>query len=501
MSCWNVSTRTTRACSSRPSGRARSTRTTTTSARERSTSTRRRWSTPSPRTTSRSRSRSSRPARSTTATGRNGREHSVARILLGVTGGISAYKAVEVVRLATKAGHSVRVVQTPASLEFVGRATFEGVTGAPVLVGEFEPDPARGAFPGDERPTHAPISHLQLVRQAGVCVIGPASANTIAKLAHGMADNLLTSAALASTAPLIVAPAMNDKMWAHPATSANVRTLRERGAVIVPPASGPLASKGEYGEGRLADPADILAAIEAAGVAYLPRSLDGVRVLVTTGGTREPIDSVRYVGNRSSGRMGFALAAEARARGADVTVVAANVALPRDEGIHYIDVETAAELEQAALRAFEYAEVLVMAAAVADFRPVAPVDEKISKTGRDELSLSLEPTTDVLATLSERRRPGQVLVGFAAEHGEGGVERARGKLGRKRLDAVVVNDISRGDIGFDTGDNEVTIVTASGDHVVPLAPKAEVAAAILDAVEALRARSGGADGVPEMEAS
>jgi phosphopantothenoylcysteine decarboxylase/phosphopantothenate--cysteine ligase len=420
----------------------------------------------------------------------------MARILLGVTGGISAYKAVEVVRLATKAGHSVRVVQTPASLHFVERATFEGVTGAPVLVDEFEADPARGAFPGDPVPEHAPISHLELVRRADAYAIVPASANTIAKLAHGLADNLLTSAALANVAPLIVAPAMNDKMWAHSATRANVLTLRERGVTIVPPATGPLASKGEYGEGRLAEPADVLAAIEAAGVAYLPRSLDGVRVLVTAGGTREPIDSVRYVGNRSSGRMGFALASEAASRGADVTVVAANVALPREQGIHYIDVETASELERASLRAFEYADVLVMAAAVADFRPAAPADSKISKSGRDELSLSLEPTTDVLAALSERRRPGQVLLGFAAEHGEGGVERARAKLERKRLDAVVVNDISRGDIGFDAGDNEVTILVASGeDRHVPLAPKAVVAGTVLDVVEALRAGRA-PDGLP-----
>src|SRR3954464_8351765 len=402
MSCWTASTRTTRACSSRPSGRARSTRTTTTSARGRSTSTRRRWSTPSRRTTSRSRSRSSRPARSTTATGRNGRSTPVARILLGVTGGISAYKAVEVVGPPPRGGPSVRVVQPPGSLEFVGRATFEGVTGAPVLVGEFEADPARGAFPGDEPPAHAPISHLELVRHADAYVIVPASANTIAKLAHGLADNLLTSAALASTAPLIVAPAMNDKMWRHAATQANVRTLKERGAVIVPPTTGPLASKGEYGEGRLADPADILVAIEAAGRASLPRSLDGVGVLVTAGGPREPIDSVRYVGNRSSGRMGFALASEAARRGADVEVVAANVSLPHEEGIHYIEVETAAELEQATLRAFQYAEVLVMAAAVADFRPAAPEASKISKGNRaDGMSLALEPTPDVLAELSE----------------------------------------------------------------------------------------------------
>jgi phosphopantothenoylcysteine decarboxylase/phosphopantothenate--cysteine ligase len=387
----------------------------------------------------------------------------------------------------------VRVVQTPASLNFIERATFEGVTGAPVLVDEFEQDPARGAFPGDETPGHAPIAHLELVRRADVYAIVPASANTIAKLAHGLADNLLTSAALANTAPLIVAPAMNDKMWRHPATQANVQALRERGATIVPPATGPLASKGEYGEGRLAAPSDILAAIEAAGLAYLPRSLDGVRVLVTAGGTREPIDSVRYVGNRSSGRMGFAVAAEAARRGSDVTVVAANVTLAREDGIHYIDVQTAAELEQAALRAFEYADVLLMAAAVADFRPAAPEASKISKSDQgDDLNLSLEATSDVLAALSERRRPGQVLVGFAAEHGDGGVERARGKLEHKRLDAVVVNDISRADIGFDTADNEVTILTVAGpDRHVPIGPKAQVASAIVDAVEELRGDGAG----------
>src|SRR3954447_15044722 len=238
----------------------------------------------------------------------------MARVLLGVTGGISAYKAVELVRLATKAGHAVRVVQTPASLQFVGRATFEGITAAPVLVDEFEPDPARGAFPGDDPPGHAPISHLELVRRADVYAIVPASANTIAKLAHGMADNLLTSAALASPAPLVLAPAMNDRMWRHPATQANVETLRLRGAAIVPPGQGMLASQGEWGEGRLAEPPEILAAIEAAIAAP---TLKGVHVLVTAGGTREPIDSVRYVGNRSSGRMGFAVAEEAARRAAE----------------------------------------------------------------------------------------------------------------------------------------------------------------------------------------
>jgi phosphopantothenoylcysteine decarboxylase/phosphopantothenate--cysteine ligase len=420
----------------------------------------------------------------------------VARILLGVTGGIAAYKSVELARLAIKAGHSVRVVQTPAALEFVGKATFEGITGAPVLVHEFEPDPARGAFPGDPAPDHAPISHLELVSRADVYAIAPASANTLAKLASGLADNLLTSAALASPAPLVLAPAMNDRMWHHPATQANVETLRLRGATVVPPGSGALASKGEFGEGRLAEPPDILTAIEGAIGTGAAQSLAGVRVLVTAGGTREPIDSVRYVGNRSSGRMGFAVAAEAARRGADVTVVAANVTLPRGGGVQYLDVETAAELERATLRAFEYADVLVMAAAVADFRPAAPEDSKIKKDGRAGLSIELEPTNDVLAAVGERRRAGQVLVGFAAEHGAGAVERARGKLERKRLDAVVVNDISRTDIGFDVDANEVTIVTAAGDEPVPFGPKGDVARAILDAVERLRLPSEAGAGAP-----
>jgi phosphopantothenoylcysteine decarboxylase / phosphopantothenate---cysteine ligase len=415
----------------------------------------------------------------------------VARVLLGVSGGIAAYKAVELVRLATAEGHAVRVIQTPTSLKFVGKATFEGVTGAPVLVDEFERDPARGAFPGDPAPDHDPISHLELVRRCDVLCVAPASANTLAKLAHGLADNLLTSAALAATAPLVLAPAMNDRMWEHPATGANLETLRHRGAAIVEPGRGRLASKGEWGVGRLADPPEILAAIEAAMRAgrpfgFAPRSLDGLRVLVTAGGTREPIDSVRYVGNRSSGRMGLALAEEAARRGAEVTLIAANVSLPRPPRVRWIGVETAAELGSAAEAEFPAADVLLMAAAVADFRPREAEGSKISKAGREGLSLELEPTTDVLGELAPRRRPEQTLVGFAAEHGEGAVERAREKLERKGLAAVVVNDISRSDIGFDVDDNEVTIVTSSDARAVARGPKSAVAAAVLDAVEEMR---------------
>jgi phosphopantothenoylcysteine decarboxylase / phosphopantothenate---cysteine ligase len=409
----------------------------------------------------------------------------MARILLGVSGGIAAYKAVELVRLATAAGHVVRVVQTPASVQFVGRATFEGVTGAPVLVEEFERDPARGAYPDESAPDHDPISHLELVRRADVLCIAPASANTIAKLAGGLADNLLTSAALACTAPTVLAPAMNNHMYEHPATQANVELLRSRGAIIVEPERGRLASRGEWGVGRLADLATILAAVEGE-LSVAGGPLDGLRVLVTAGGTREPIDSVRYMGNRSSGRMGLALAAEAARRGADVTLIAANLALPTPSGVSSIEVETAAQLLAAAEPAFAEADVLLMAAAVADFRPAAALDAKIAKAGRDGLALELEPTEDVLAELTRRRTHDQTLIGFAAEHGEGAVDRGRAKLERKGLDAVVVNDISRSDIGFDASDNEVTIVTAAGETRVPLSSKRAVAGAILDAVEALR---------------
>jgi phosphopantothenoylcysteine decarboxylase / phosphopantothenate---cysteine ligase len=429
----------------------------------------------------------------------------MARILIGVSGGIAAYKAVELVRLATKTGHAVRVVQTPASLGFVGRATFEGVTGAPVLVDEFEADPARGAFPGDRAPDHDPISHLELVRNCDAYVVAPASANTLAKLASGQADNLLTSAALACTAPLVLAPAMNGAMWANPATVANVAVLRARGARIVDPATGALASKGEWGTGRLAEPAEILAAVErvlaepaapaqqALGgppVAELERvagsALHGLRVLVTAGGTREPIDAVRYVGNRSSGRMGVALAAEAARRGADVTLVGANLAVAAPDGVKLVEVTTAAELERAARGAFAAADVLLMAAAVADFRPADPADGKIKKGGRDDLTVRLEPTADVLASLAGERRPGQTLVGFAAEHGAGALANARDKLDRKGLDAVVLNDVSQPGIGFDSADNEVTVVTAAGDEPLARGSKTLVASAILDRVESLR---------------
>jgi phosphopantothenoylcysteine decarboxylase/phosphopantothenate--cysteine ligase len=405
----------------------------------------------------------------------------MARLLLGVTGGIAAYKALEFTRLATKAGHAVRVIQTEASTRFVGPASFAGITGAPVLITEWEPDPLRGAFPGDPPPTHAPLSHLQLVEAADVFLVAPASANTLAKLATGAADNLLTAAALACRRPLVLAPAMNGAMYEHPATQANLATLRQRGATVLEPGTGALGSPGEWGIGRLPEPPALLAAVEAA--LATGGDLDGLKVLVTAGGTREPIDAVRYVGNRSSGRMGFALAEEAARRGADVTVVAANVALPRRPGITYIDVETAAELGAACAAEFGRCDLLLMAAAVADYRPAERRDDKIKKTDAgEELALRLERTDDVLSGLAARRRPGQLIVGFAAETGEGALEYGRGKLARKNLDAVVVNDVSAPGIGFDSDDNEVTILTAEHERHVPRTTKADVAAAILDAV-------------------
>jgi phosphopantothenoylcysteine decarboxylase / phosphopantothenate---cysteine ligase len=412
----------------------------------------------------------------------------VPRILLGVCGGIAAYKALEFTRLALKAGHSVRVVATESAARFVGPASFAGITGAPVLVTEWEPDPLRGAFPGDPPPAHAPLSHLALVDNADVFLVAPATAQTLAKLAHGHADNLLTAAALACRRPLIVAPAMNDAMYRHPATQANLETLRSRGVTVLEPGTGSLGSPGEYGIGRLPEPPELLAAVEDA--LRGGGELDGLSVLVTAGGTREPIDAVRFVGNRSSGRMGLALAAEARRRGAAVTVVAANVSIARPAGIEYVDVQTAAELAAACEERFGEADVLLMAAAVADYAPADAHAGKLKKdaTG-EELNLRLVRTTDVLSALSARRRPDQLLVGFAAEHGAGALDYGRDKLARKKLDAVIVNDIGGAGVGFDAADNEVWIVTEDSERHVPRASKERIAAEILDTVLKRRSSS------------
>jgi phosphopantothenoylcysteine decarboxylase / phosphopantothenate---cysteine ligase len=407
----------------------------------------------------------------------------MARVLLGVSGGIAAYKSLELARLATLAGHGVRVLMTETATRFVGAASFEAIVGAPVLISEFERDPMRGAFPGDGEPGHDPIGHLELAANCDAFLVAPASANTIAKLAAGAADSMLTTSFLACSAPRLVAPAMNDRMYANAATQANLKTLRERGVAVIEPDEGRLASRGEYGRGRLPAPERLLAAVEAA----LPsgeRPWDGLRVLVTAGGTREPIDPVRFIGNRSSGRMGIALAAAAARRGAEVTLIAANVSLPEPAGVRRIDVESAEQLAAAGAAEFAAAHVLLMAAAPADFRAAAVAPEKLKRA--DGLNLRLEPTEDILATLTGRRAEGQTIVGFAAEHGGEATVRAREKLTRKGADLIVLNDVSNPEIGFESENNAVTLIDAGGDTEVPLGSKDAVAEAILGRVDQLR---------------
>jgi phosphopantothenoylcysteine decarboxylase/phosphopantothenate--cysteine ligase len=380
----------------------------------------------------------------------------MARILLGVSGGIAAYKACEVCRLFVKGGHEVVPLVTPGAERFVTAETFRALARRPA---------------GDD-------VYLHLTR-ADLLVVAPCTANTLAKLAHGLADNPLTEAALAHRGPTLTAPAMNPRMWSHPATRANAEALRARGVVLVGPDEGETA-EGEVGVGRLLEPEEIVRAAEdlLAGTS----KLKGKRVLVSAGGTREPIDTVRFVGNRSSGRMGVALAAEARRRGARVTLLGANLAVPAPPGVELVETPTAADLEREALGRGADADVVVMAAAVADYRPALALAGKRPKD-RAAWTVELEPTTDVLATLGASKRDGQLLVGFAADEGERGLERAREKLGRKHADLFVYNDVARADIGFDSAENAVTLITTAGERAVPKAPKEEIAAAILDALE------------------
>jgi phosphopantothenoylcysteine decarboxylase/phosphopantothenate--cysteine ligase len=378
----------------------------------------------------------------------------MSRILLGVTGGVAAYKACELTRLLVKAGHDVIPLVTRGAQRFVAEETFLALARRPRSDDVYE--------------------HLT---RADLLVVAPCTANTLAKLAHGIADNVLTEAALAHRGPIVVAPAMNPRMWAHAATRANVETITARGVELVGPDEGEMA-EGEWGVGRMAEPEEI-----AARVAQLlaPGSLTGRRVLVTAGGTREPVDSVRFVGNRSSGRMGVALAEEAKRRGADVVLLAANLAVPAPAGVEVIPTPTADAMLDAAL-ALEDVDLLLMAAAVADYRPAETIATKRAK-GDEPWTLELEPTRDVARTLGERKRPGQVLVAFGAEHGEEGLERKRRMLESKRADLVVYNDVSRADIGFDAPENEVVLVTHDGERRVPKASKREIAAAILDEAE------------------
>ena len=382
----------------------------------------------------------------------------MARVLLGVTGGIAAYKACELCRLFVKDGNDVVPLVTPGAERFVTAETFRALARRPV---------------GDD-------VYLHLTR-ADILVVAPCTANTLAKLAHGIADNVLTEAALAHRGPVLVAPAMNPRMWAAPATRANAEMLRRRGIEFVGPAEGEMA-EGEWGVGRLAEPAEIAARIEQL---LAPGSLAGRRILVTAGGTREPLDSVRFVGNRSSGRMGIALAEEARRRGAEVILLAANLQPDPPYGVEVIPTPTAASMLDAAL-ALPDVDVALLAAAVADYRPAEALAAKRPKDN-GAWTLELEPTDDVARALGAAKREGQVLVAFGAEHGAEGLERKRTMLETKNADLVVFNDVGRLDIGFDAGDNEVVLITRTSERVVAKAPKAQIAAAILDAVEELLA--------------
>ena len=381
----------------------------------------------------------------------------MARVLVGVTGGIAAYKACELVRLLVKAGHEVTPVLTPDSERFVTSHTFEAL--------------ARREAPRDLYP------HLV---ESDLLVIAPLSANTLAKLAHGLADNVLTQAALAFRGPLLVAPAMNVRMWEHAATKENVAMLVGRGVEILGPEAGELA-EGEHGPGRMTQPEAIFARCQE--ILGHTSSLAGRRVVVSAGGTREPIDLVRFVGNRSSGRMGVALAAEAKRRGADVTLVYANGSIPPPAGVEVVPAPTAADMRREMLARGE-ADVVLMAAAVADYRPSKPEEGKRPKD-REMWSLDLEPTEDVLAELGSMPSNGRVLVGFAADSGERGLERAREKLANKRGNLFVYNDVSQSGIGFEAEENELVLVSARGERRIGRRSKEECAVAILDEVEGL----------------
>jgi phosphopantothenoylcysteine decarboxylase/phosphopantothenate--cysteine ligase len=390
----------------------------------------------------------------------------MARILLGVTGGIAAYKACELLRLLVKGGHDVLPLPTAGAERFVAAETFFAL--------------ARTQRSSD------PYPHLE---RADALVIAPLTANTLAKLAHGLADNVLTEAALAHRGPLVVAPAMNTRMWEHPATQANLGLLRERGAVVVGPDEGELA-EGEVGVGRMAEPAEIAGAVEQSLGARIASALAGKHVLVSAGGTREPLDAVRFLGNRSSGRMGVAVAVEARRRGAAVTLLAANVAVPVPDGLDVVETPTADDVAREARARAAAADVVVMAAAVADYRPAQAVAGKRAKD-EEPWNLSLEPTVDVLRMLGARDRNGQVLVGFGAEVGAGGLNRKRTMLHDKNVDLVVYNDVGRNAVGFDAAENEVVLITREGEREVTRAPKEQIAAAVLDEVERLLQESHG----------
>jgi phosphopantothenoylcysteine decarboxylase/phosphopantothenate--cysteine ligase len=400
------------------------------------------------------------------------------RVLLGVSGGIAAYKAALVARLLGAAGADVRVVMTPSAERFVGRDTFAALTRNPVHTDLFERTDT--------------VLHVRLAHDADVAVVAPATANLLARLALGLADDLLTSILLESRSPLVVAPAMHTGMWTHPATRHNLNTLRERGVRVVGPVDGPLAA-GDEGPGRMAEPEDIVAAVAAVmgRDGAHPSELTGAEILVTAGPTHEPIDAVRFIGNRSSGRMGFAIADELAARGARVSLIAGPVELAPPDRVEVVRVETAEEMLDAVLDRFPNVRAVVMAAAVADFRPAEPAPGKLKK-GSGPPELVLQPTTDILATLGAKK-DGQILVGFAAETGDVEGE-GRRKLVEKGLDLIVVNTVGRAGTGFGSDTNEAGMLAATGEDVpVRTWTKRALAAAIADRLAVLL---GGEDGGP-----
>jgi phosphopantothenoylcysteine decarboxylase/phosphopantothenate--cysteine ligase len=397
-------------------------------------------------------------------------------IVVGVTGGIAAYKTVHLVRLLTKGGHDVTVVPTEDALRFVGLPTWEAISRHPVTTSVHD-DVAR-------------VRHVALGQGADLVIVAPATANSIAKMTAGLADDLLGTTLLATEAPVLIAPAMHAEMWRHPATQANIATLRERGVHIVGPADGELAG-GDSGPGRMSEPEEI---VDAARALLAPGDLAGIRVVVSAGGTREPIDPVRFLGNRSSGRQGAALAAEAAARGAEVTLVAANVSadvlgVTRHPSVRVVRVGTAAELSEAMKDAAASADVVVMAAAVADYRPVAVSDRKLTKEAGGVPTIELVENEDIVAALADAKRPGQVVVGFAAETPENEaemLERARRKQERKGVDFLVVNAVGWKH-GFESAENAVHILGAGGAVAgTASGTKRAVAAAVWNAVRADR---------------
>ncbi len=399
------------------------------------------------------------------------------RVVLGVSGGIAAYKACEVLRRLTESGHRVRVVPTESALRFVGAATFEALSGQPVQTGVFT--------------DVEDVPHVRLGQEADLVLVAPATADLMARAAHGLADDLLTSTLLTARCPVLMVPAMHTEMWEHAATQDNIALLRRRGVVVAEPASGRLTGA-DTGKGRLPDPAEIvdLARLLLAEPTALPRDLEGRRVVVTAGGTREPLDPVRYLGNRSSGRQGYALARVAAHRGAEVTLVSAHTAdLVEPAGVRIVHVGTAEELRSAVLAESDGADAVVMAAAVADFRPVDRVDHKIKKTGEDPPPLGLTRNPDILAELIEARRAGrlktEVVVGFAAETGDPDttvLDHGRRKLARKGCDLLVVNAVGDGR-AFEVEDNDGWLLASDGDErPIGHGSKSRLAATMWDAV-------------------